>query len=238
MSAAEQGCTLCDDLTTLVDGGEVEITELYKTLEVWNPAALLQHAKKHSHPDLGSLTYHGSRIVAVADVDDKGVPVTDPHNALHVVKEIPAGTLAVAPAPEPEPEPQPVPEPDPEQDAGFVAVDPTTRARVQGLADTHQSGRVRDLAAQLLTAIEEHEGWHLDRIRLEQLVAQRDQLSDEIAALEARLTTPAHIPHAPKVDLGDVRLWAHEHGYAVSDRGPVSPKIVADYLRAHGGEVS
>jgi len=38
---------------------------------------------------------------------------------------------------------------------------------------------------------------------------------------------------AAKADLGDVRSWARENGYQVSDRGRVSAEVMAAYEGAH-----
>jgi hypothetical protein len=38
---------------------------------------------------------------------------------------------------------------------------------------------------------------------------------------------------AAKTDLGDVRAWARENGYQVSDRGRVSAEVMAAYDAAH-----
>ncbi len=38
---------------------------------------------------------------------------------------------------------------------------------------------------------------------------------------------------AAKADLGDVRAWARENGYQVSDRGRVSAEVMAAYEGAH-----
>jgi hypothetical protein len=40
-------------------------------------------------------------------------------------------------------------------------------------------------------------------------------------------------PPAPRVDLSDVRAWARENGYQVSDRGRVSSEVRAAYEAAH-----
>ena len=36
-----------------------------------------------------------------------------------------------------------------------------------------------------------------------------------------------------KADLGDVRSWARENGFQVSDRGRVSSEVIAAYEKAH-----
>jgi hypothetical protein len=38
---------------------------------------------------------------------------------------------------------------------------------------------------------------------------------------------------AAKADLGDVRAWARENGYPVSDRGRVAAEVMAAYEGAH-----
>ncbi len=38
---------------------------------------------------------------------------------------------------------------------------------------------------------------------------------------------------APKHDLSDVRAWARENGYQVSDRGRVSSEVITAYEKAH-----
>jgi hypothetical protein len=38
---------------------------------------------------------------------------------------------------------------------------------------------------------------------------------------------------AAKADLGDVRAWARENGYQVSDRGRVSAEVMSAYDEAH-----
>ena len=38
---------------------------------------------------------------------------------------------------------------------------------------------------------------------------------------------------ATKADLGDVRSWARENGYQVSDRGRVSSEVMSAYETAH-----
>ncbi|MBT0767720.1 Lsr2 family protein [Kineosporia sp. J2-2] len=38
---------------------------------------------------------------------------------------------------------------------------------------------------------------------------------------------------AAKADLGDVRAWARDNGYQVSDRGRVSAEVMAAYEGAH-----
>ena len=40
-------------------------------------------------------------------------------------------------------------------------------------------------------------------------------------------------PASSKADLGDVRAWARENGYQVSDRGRVSAEVMAAYEGAH-----
>lgn len=45
---------------------------------------------------------------------------------------------------------------------------------------------------------------------------------------------PAGRPRAAaKADLGDVRAWARENGYQVSDRGRVSAEVMSAYEGAH-----
>ena len=40
-------------------------------------------------------------------------------------------------------------------------------------------------------------------------------------------------PAVERVDLSDVRAWAREHGYEVSDRGRISQEIKDAYAAAH-----
>jgi hypothetical protein len=40
-------------------------------------------------------------------------------------------------------------------------------------------------------------------------------------------------PAAERVDMSDVRAWARDHGYQVSDRGRVSSEVRAAYEAAH-----
>lgn len=40
-------------------------------------------------------------------------------------------------------------------------------------------------------------------------------------------------PASERVDLSDLRAWAREHGYQVSDRGRVSSEVRAAYEAAH-----
>ena len=44
---------------------------------------------------------------------------------------------------------------------------------------------------------------------------------------------PARGRSAAKADLGDVRSWARENGYQVSDRGRVSAEVMTAYEGAH-----
>jgi hypothetical protein len=38
---------------------------------------------------------------------------------------------------------------------------------------------------------------------------------------------------AAKADLGDVRAWARDNGFSVSDRGRVSSEVMSAYEAAH-----
>ncbi len=49
----------------------------------------------------------------------------------------------------------------------------------------------------------------------------------------ARAAAPARSRPAGKPDLGDVRSWARDSGYQVSDRGRVSGEVLAAYDAAH-----
>jgi Lsr2 len=40
-------------------------------------------------------------------------------------------------------------------------------------------------------------------------------------------------PRAAKTDLGEVRVWARDNGYQVSDRGRISAEVMAAYEAAH-----
>lgn len=49
----------------------------------------------------------------------------------------------------------------------------------------------------------------------------------------ARATNGARGRASAKTDLGDVRAWARENGYQVSDRGRVSAEVMSAYEGAH-----
>ena len=52
-------------------------------------------------------------------------------------------------------------------------------------------------------------------------------------ATRGRAATGGRSRAAAKADLGDVRAWARENGYQVSDRGRVSAEVMAAYEGAH-----
>ncbi|GAB3273046.1 histone-like nucleoid-structuring protein Lsr2 [Kineosporia babensis] len=55
----------------------------------------------------------------------------------------------------------------------------------------------------------------------------------KISGRAARGTRGPRGRSAAKADLGDVRSWARENGYQVSDRGRVSAEVMAAYEGAH-----
>src|SRR5262245_60403013 len=54
-----------------------------------------------------------------------------------------------------------------------------------------------------------------------------------VSGRAARGRGPARGRAAAKADLGDVRAWARENGYQVSDRGRVSAEVMSAYDGAH-----
>ena len=52
-------------------------------------------------------------------------------------------------------------------------------------------------------------------------------------AARGRAATGGRPRAAAKADLGDVRSWARENGYQVSDRGRVSAEVMSAYDGAH-----
>jgi Lsr2 len=50
---------------------------------------------------------------------------------------------------------------------------------------------------------------------------------------QRRGNVPKARPTAERADLSDVRAWARENGYQVSDRGRVSAEVKAAYEAAH-----
>jgi len=53
------------------------------------------------------------------------------------------------------------------------------------------------------------------------------------AGNRARVGTPKARPAAERTDLSEVRSWARENGFQVSDRGRVSSEVRAAYEAAH-----
>jgi len=53
------------------------------------------------------------------------------------------------------------------------------------------------------------------------------------AGNRARVSAPKSRPAAERTDLSDVRAWARENGFQVSDRGRVSGEVRAAYEAAH-----
>jgi hypothetical protein len=53
------------------------------------------------------------------------------------------------------------------------------------------------------------------------------------AAGRGRSSAPKSRPAAERTDLSDVRAWARENGFQVSDRGRVSSEVRAAYEAAH-----
>jgi nucleoid-associated protein Lsr2 len=53
------------------------------------------------------------------------------------------------------------------------------------------------------------------------------------ATNRARPGAPKSRPASERTDLSDVRAWAREHGFQVSDRGRVSSEVRAAYEAAH-----
>jgi hypothetical protein len=53
------------------------------------------------------------------------------------------------------------------------------------------------------------------------------------AASRGRAAAPKSRPAAERTDLSDVRAWARENGFQVSDRGRVSSEVRSAYEAAH-----
>ena len=71
--------------------------------------------------------------------------------------------------------------------------------------------------------------------------ALREALATYVAAarrlggrsVRRRAAAPASRPAAERADLTELRAWARENGYQVSDRGRVSSQVRAAYETAH-----
>ena len=53
------------------------------------------------------------------------------------------------------------------------------------------------------------------------------------AGARVRAAVPKSRPASERTDLSDVRAWAREHGFQVSDRGRVSSEVRSAYEAAH-----
>jgi len=108
------------------------------------------------------------------------------------------------------------------------------------LGEDHPSEDVRCAAEALISAIDEWQQSQVERCRLEQLVAQRDQLNAEIEELAARLgdvepqpAEPVAEEPAPAESAKAIRAWCRDNGVHCPATGRVPRAAVEAYQEAH-----
>lgn len=253
MGVITQQCSRCTDVAGLVSVGEAELVEVARVLGV-NAPALHVHLVQHGQDALmREMTYKGSPIIP----------------------KLEETTVVAQAAPEPEPVPSLSEDTEPQVDAqggdtnewpedvdpqefvdaGLITDDglsfgdyPTDVEITSVLAwlGAHEASHIRDLAHGLLKALEDHAQSEMDRIRLEELVAQRDALNAQIDELARSLgdleqEAPAAPSHevekraAADVPAATIRTWCIAHNVDVPARGTLPKKAVEAYMAAHEG---
>lgn len=87
--------------------------------------------------------------------------------------------------------------------------------------------RVQQLVYELIDVVEEEE----EEVKALEEIAE---LEKKLAAAKAKIKPKAAAsPHGE--DRSEVRAWARENGFEVSDRGRISPEVQAAYDKAHAG---
>lgn len=233
MSAVDQ-CSRCDAVDECVAGNITTLEDVAGVIGCPTPS-LHVHLVQHDRDDLlRRLTYGGKPILP---------PLPEPAVEHQAVED--PGTFEVEGADYAEPVSSDSEWP--EQPVWHLAepsVDQAVMTPVlQNLIDHHTSEDVRCAAESLLSALGEWEQDLEARTRLEQLVAQRDQLNAEIEALAARLgdvepepqpeQAPFSAVHAGAT-AAQVSAWCRENGVHCPATGRVSRAAVEAYREAHG----
>lgn len=249
---AAQQCSRCDTAAECVDQGLGRLEDIADVLGVPTPS-LHVHLVQHDRDDvLSALTYGGKPIIepVAPKVEETTVVVQDgPEPAADVVDQegpepvqsndgqkaghpdnsvgdedddtydVPDRPLMVGRAGRHEQEP----------DYGNLL---DFRAVLEGLGLSHPGEAVRIAATDLASAIDEWVCERADRQRLEELVAQRDDLNQQIDALAAKLgdldPQPASQPRP--VDPAAVRVWARSKGLNVAPTSKIARRIIDGYL--------
>lgn len=242
---AAQQCSRCDTAAECVDQGLGRLEDIADVLGVPTPS-LHVHLVQHDRDDvLSALTYGGKPIIDPTPhkVEETTVVVqADPEPAPDIVDQE---------------EPEPLESNDRQMDwqAGLVPGHPEDHDggadEAPALAElvtgpppdeeivsvlewlaAHEVAAIRALAVDLLAALEDHAQQAMDRQRLEELVAQRDDLNQQIDALAAKLgdLDPQPVSQPRPVDPAAVRVWARSKGLNVAPTGKIARRIIDGYL--------
>lgn len=247
MTAVDQ-CSRCDAVDECVAGNITSLEDVAGVIGRPTPS-LHVHLVQHDRDDLlRRLTYNGEPILP---------PLPEPAVEVEVVDEETSDRIRAVYTADMEPaEDRGVQPPEPEIDGGVdddqedggwpeqprvLPVLDIDRMWLLDLGDDHPSEDVRCAAEALISAIDEWQQSQVERRRLEQLVAQRDQLNAEIEALAARLgdiqpepaepvaEEPAPAEWTPKA----IREWCRDNGVHCPATGRVPRAAVEAYREAH-----